>query len=104
MPPRSPSRRAWRSRWPSPGVAAASPPGTKDVTAVLFEWKFDSVAKECTNTLGPAGYGYVQVSPPAEHIQGSQWWTSYQPVSYRIAGRLGDATAFQNMINTCHAA
>ncbi len=33
-----------------PGVAAASA-GTKDVTAVLFEWKFDSVAKECTNTL-----------------------------------------------------
>jgi alpha-amylase len=87
-----------------PGVAVASPPGTKDVTAVLFEWKFDSVAKECTSTLGPAGYGYVQVSPPAEHIQGSQWWTSYQPVSYRIAGRLGDATAFQNMISTCHAA
>ena len=54
--------------------------------------------------LGPAGYGYVQVSPPAEHIQGSQWWTSYQPVSYKIAGRLGDRTAFQNMVNTCHAA
>lgn len=70
----------------SPTTASASPPGTKDVTAVLFEWKFASVAKECTNTLGPAGYGYVQVSPPAEHIQGSQWWTSYQPVSYKIAG------------------
>ncbi|MGW5128791.1 alpha-amylase [Streptomyces sp. NPDC004069] len=84
--------------------AAASPPGTKDVTAVLFEWNFASVAKECANTLGPAGYGYVQVSPPAEHIQGSQWWTSYQPVSYRIAGRLGDRAAFQNMVNTCHAA
>ncbi|MCX5288696.1 alpha-amylase family protein [Streptomyces sp. NBC_00183] len=88
----------------SPTTASASPPGTKDVTAVLFEWKFASVAKECTNTLGPAGYGYVQVSPPAEHIQGSQWWTSYQPVSYKIAGRLGDATAFKNMIGTCHAA
>ncbi|GAA3788987.1 carbohydrate-binding module family 20 domain-containing protein [Streptomyces coacervatus] len=88
----------------TPGTAAASPPGAKDVTAVLFEWNFASVAKECTNTLGPAGYGYVQVSPPAEHIQGSQWWTSYQPVSYKIAGRLGDATAFKNMINTCHAA
>jgi len=87
-----------------PGTAAASPPGTKDVTAVMFAWKFDSVAKECTNTLGPAGYGYVQVSPPAEHIQGSQWWTSYQPVSYKIAGRLGDATAFKNMVTTCHAA
>ncbi|MFJ9346252.1 alpha-amylase family protein [Streptomyces sp. NPDC101237] len=88
----------------TPSVAAASPPGTKDVTAVLFEWKYASVAKECTATLGPAGYGYVQVSPPAEHIQGSQWWTSYQPVSYKIAGRLGDRTAFQNMVNTCHAA
>ncbi|MFF4897243.1 alpha-amylase family protein [Streptomyces sp. NPDC001068] len=88
----------------APSVAAASPPGTKDVTAVLFEWKYASVAKECTATLGPAGYGYVQVSPPAEHIQGPQWWTSYQPVSYKIAGRLGDRTAFQSMVNTCHAA
>ncbi len=86
------------------GAAHASPPGTKDVTAVLFEWKFASVAKECTTTLGPNGYGYVQVSPPAEHIQGSQWWTSYQPVSYKIAGRLGDATAFKSMVDTCHAA
>ncbi|EGX57213.1 alpha-amylase [Streptomyces zinciresistens K42] len=84
--------------------AAASPPGAKDVTAVLFEWNFASVARECTNTLGPAGYGYVQVSPPAEHIQGAQWWTSYQPVSYRIAGRLGDRTAFRTMVTTCQAA
>ncbi|MEU3856038.1 alpha-amylase family protein [Streptomyces sp. NPDC028722] len=88
----------------NPTNAEASPPGTKDVTAVLFEWNFASVAKECTTTLGPAGYGYVQVSPPAEHIQGPQWWTSYQPVSYRIAGRLGDRAAFRNMVNTCHAA
>ncbi|MEV5876652.1 alpha-amylase family protein [Streptomyces sp. NPDC052101] len=87
-----------------PTTAQASPPGTKDVTAVLFEWNYASVAKECTSTLGPAGYGYVQVSPPAEHIQGPQWWTSYQPVSYKIAGRLGDRTSFQNMVNTCHAA
>ncbi|MEU4932621.1 alpha-amylase family protein [Streptomyces yokosukanensis] len=88
----------------TPTTADASPPGTKDVTAVLFEWNYASVARECTTTLGPAGYGYVQVSPPAEHIQGSQWWTSYQPVSYKIAGRLGDRTAFKNMIDTCHAA
>ncbi|MFC5800280.1 carbohydrate-binding module family 20 domain-containing protein [Streptomyces formicae] len=86
------------------GAAQAAPPGTKDVTAVLFEWRFDSVAQACTSTLGPAGYGYVQVSPPQEHIQGGQWWTSYQPVSYRIAGRLGDRTAFANMVGACHAA
>jgi len=88
----------------TPTTAHASPPGTKDVTAVLFEWNYASVARECTNSLGPAGYGYVQVSPPEEHIQGSQWWTSYQPVSYKIAGRLGDRTTFKNMISTCHAA
>ncbi|MFH8340899.1 alpha-amylase family protein [Streptomyces sp. AM6-12] len=88
----------------NPTNAVASPPGTKDVTAVLFEWNYASVARECTSTLGPAGYGYVQVSPPEEHIQGSQWWTSYQPVSYKIAGRLGDRTTFKNMISTCHAA
>ncbi|MFD8599826.1 carbohydrate-binding module family 20 domain-containing protein [Kitasatospora sp. NPDC059646] len=85
-------------------TAAAAPPSSKDVTATLFEWKFDSVAKACTDTLGPKGYGFVEVSPPQEHIQGSQWWTSYQPVSYKIAGRLGDRTSFKNMVATCHAA
>ncbi|NGO46458.1 alpha-amylase [Streptomyces ureilyticus] len=85
-------------------TASASPPGDKDVTAVLFEWNFDSVAKECTRTLGPAGYGHVQVSPPAEHIQGAQWWTSYQPVSYAIAGRLGDTADFTDMVAACHNA
>ncbi|MYQ30440.1 carbohydrate-binding module family 20 domain-containing protein [Streptomyces sp. SID4956] len=84
--------------------AQAAPPGGKDVTAVMFEWKFDSIAKACTDSLGPAGYGFVQVSPPQEHIQGGQWWTSYQPVSYKIAGRLGDRGQFANMVNTCHAA
>lgn len=88
---------------PTP-TAEAAPPGGKDVTAVLFEWDFDSIARECTNTLGPAGYGYVQVSPPQEHIQGGQWWTSYQPVSYEIAGRLGNRQQFQNMVNACHGA
>jgi len=85
-------------------AAHATPPGGKDVTATLFEWKYDSVARECTNVLGPKGYGLVEVSPPQEHIQGSQWWTSYQPVSYKIAGRLGSRSSFQNMVNTCHAA
>ncbi|MFJ7946160.1 carbohydrate-binding module family 20 domain-containing protein [Streptomyces sp. NPDC096354] len=89
---------------PTAAPAQASAPGDKDVTAVMFEWKFDSVAKACTDTLGPAGYGYVQVSPPQEHIQGSQWWTSYQPVSYKIAGRLGDRAAFAAMVSTCHSA
>ncbi|MFD2119265.1 carbohydrate-binding module family 20 domain-containing protein [Streptomyces cirratus] len=84
--------------------AVAAAPGVKDVTAVMFEWRFDSVAKACREALGPAGYGYVQVSPPQEHIRGAQWWTSYQPVSYKIAGRLGDRAAFKGMVDACHAA
>lgn len=82
----------------------AAPPSAKDVTATLFQWPFSRVATECTNVLGPKGYGFVEVSPATEHIRGSQWWTSYQPVSYRIAGRLGDEAAFRAMVNTCHAA
>ncbi|MGW4318568.1 carbohydrate-binding module family 20 domain-containing protein [Streptomyces sp. NPDC004684] len=88
----------------APTPAQASAPGGKDVTAVMFEWNFASVAKACTDELGPDGYGYVQVSPPNEHIQGSTWWTAYQPVSYKIGTKLGDRAAFKNMVDTCHAA
>lgn len=85
-------------------TAAATPPGDKDVTATMFQWSYDSVAQACTDTLGPKGYGFVEVSPAQEHIQGSQWWTSYQPVSYKIAGRLGNETQFSTMVSTCHTA
>ncbi|TJZ58719.1 glycosidase [Streptomyces piniterrae] len=88
----------------APWSSQASPPGEKTVTATLFEWKFADVAKACTDQLGPAGYGYVEVSPASEHIQGNQWWTSYQPVSYKIAGRLGDRDAFAGMVKACHGA
>ncbi|MGW1604764.1 carbohydrate-binding module family 20 domain-containing protein [Streptomyces eurythermus] len=87
-----------------PTPAQASAPGGKDVTAVMFEWNFKSVAKACTDQLGPAGYGYVQVSPPNEHIQGPSWWTAYQPVSYKIGTKLGNRSDFENMVDTCHAA
>ncbi|MFH8727633.1 carbohydrate binding domain-containing protein [Streptomyces termitum] len=87
-----------------PAAAAPAANGQKKVTAVLFEWNFASIARECVNTLGPKGYGYVQVSPPQERIQGSAWWTAYQPVSYRIQGPLGDRAAFADMVNTCHRA
>lgn len=88
----------------SPARAAAAPPGERDVTAVLFNWNFDSIARECTDNLGPAGYGYVQVSPPMEQIQGGQWWTHYQPVSYEIDSRLGNREQFQSMISACESA
>ncbi|OBZ78260.1 Alpha-amylase [Grifola frondosa] len=42
--------------------------------------------------------------PPQEHIQGSQWWTDYQPVSYILTSKRGNRTQFENMITTCHNA
>ena len=55
-----------------------------DVIAIAFQTNWNSVAKECTEVYGPEGVGYVQVSPPMESIQGTEWWTSYQPVSYKL--------------------
>jgi alpha-amylase len=95
-----------------PAFAAAAPatpaeaaaPGPKDTIAVLFSYTWDAIARECTDTLGPAGYGYVQTSPPQEHVKGPQWWTYYQPVSYKLDSRLGTEAEFQNMVNTCKQA
>lgn len=39
---------------------ARAPSGSKDVIIQMFEWTWDSVAAECTNFIGPAGYGFVQ--------------------------------------------
>ncbi|WP_218313966.1 carbohydrate-binding module family 20 domain-containing protein [Halomonas sp. 18071143] len=69
----------------------------------LFEWKWSDVAQECENFLGPKGFSAVQVSPPQEHIQGDEWWTRYQPVSYQLQSRSGDANEFANMVQRCNA-
>ncbi|MBB5869583.1 alpha-amylase [Allocatelliglobosispora scoriae] len=89
-------------------VSANSSPGTRDVIVHLFEWPWASIASECTNVLGPKGFGAVQVSPPQEHVvlsgQSNPWWQDYQPVSYQLVSRRGDRAAFASMVSTCHAA
>lgn len=102
---------------PTPTATAEAPP-PRTVFVHLFEWKWDDIAQECTNFLGPNGFSAVQVSPPNEHadhrlISGYNaegkdlsyaWWARYQPVSYEIISRSGDLQAFQNMVDTCQAA
>ncbi|GAB3171154.1 carbohydrate-binding module family 20 domain-containing protein [Myceligenerans halotolerans] len=89
----------------SKDAAASTPPrGDRDVILNLFQWTWDSVAAECTSTIGPVGFGYVQVSPPSEHVTGTQWWTSYQPVSYQIESKLGTRAEFAAMVDACHSA
>ena len=70
----------------------------------MFEWDWNSIAKECTNYLGPKGFAAIKVSPPQEDIQGSQWWTRYQPVSYQLISRSGNRQQFQQMVAACKTA
>ncbi|QFI53404.1 alpha amylase C-terminal domain-containing protein [Aeromonas simiae] len=72
----------------------------------LFQWKFNDIANECEKVLGPKGFGGVQITPPAEHKQGSEyWWTVYQPVSFKNFNSFGGSEAeLKSMIARCNAA
>jgi alpha-amylase len=88
--------------------------GRADVIANLFEWNWKSVASECTNVLGPAGYGGVQVAPPQDSLSRTAagpgatplhpWWEVYQPVDYNLTSRMGNETQFKTMVTTCRTA
>lgn len=70
----------------------------------LFQYNWRSVAAQCTDVLGPNKFQFVLVSPAQEHIRGEQWWTSYQPVSYKIESKLGTREEFRQMVEACHGA
>lgn len=97
----------WRPSTPVQAKADANP-GSRDTIVHLFQWPWASIASECTNVLGPKGFGAVQVSPPQEHVvlPGHQypWWQDYQPVSYQLVSRRGNRAAFASMVQTCHNA
>ncbi|RME09795.1 MAG: ATPase [Ardenticatenia bacterium] len=96
--------------WASPRPAFAQGP-TRTVAVHLFEWRWEDIALECEQFLGPKGFAAVQVSPPQEHaiVTSSDggpypWWQRYQPVSYQLVSRSGDRQAFIDMVQRCHAA
>merc|ERR1712121_200878 len=75
----------------------------KQAIVHLFERHWDNIADECEKVLGPKGFCGVQTSPPMEHVQGDQWWTRYQPVSYKLESRSGNRDQFINMVRRCNA-
>ncbi|WP_229401522.1 carbohydrate-binding module family 20 domain-containing protein [Micromonospora okii] len=82
-----------------------------EVTANLWEWNWPSVSAACTDHLGPAGYGAVQVAPPQESVSlpnsadgAHPWYEVYQPVSYRLESRFGTRAQFAAMVTACHDA
>jgi alpha-amylase len=76
-----------------------------DTSVQMFEWSWNDLATECTQFLGPQGYGGIQISPPGASRTTSTWWGVYQPVNYvNLTSRFGTSAQLQSMINTCHAA
>ncbi|KAH8248637.1 hypothetical protein KR032_001635 [Drosophila birchii] len=71
----------------------------------LFEWKWDDIAAECENFLGPNGFAGVQVSPVNENaVKDSRpWWERYQPISYKLVTRSGNEEQFASMTRRCNA-
>ncbi len=88
--------------------AAAAPAhalNPSDTSVQLFEWAWNDIATECTQWLGPKGYGGVQISPPHASKVAGGWWGVYQPVNFlKLDSRMGTETQLQTMINTCRAA
>lgn len=96
----------------SAGRNSTQEPG---VTVNLWEWNWRSVAKECTDVLGPAGYDGVQVAPPQNSLKRTElgngsdtvlhpWWEVYQAVSYDLTSRMGSEAQFKKMVKTCRKA
>ena len=86
------------------GIAMADTapqPARAETYVNLFEWSFNDIARECVDFLGPNGYKAVQTSPVTEDIQGTEWWTRYQPVSYKIISRSGGREEFKHMVREC---
>jgi alpha-amylase len=100
-PPAPPARPTLPATYRPSGHAAAG-----DAFVHLFEWRWNDIASECENVLGPAGFQAVQVSPPQEHsiTPNKDWSERYQPVSYSVArSRSGTGAEFAAMITRCKA-
>ena len=82
--------------------SGGEPEVTPNVGIQLFQYNWNSVAKQCTEVLGPNHFEFVLLSPAQEHVEGQQWWTSYQPVSYQLESKLGTRNEFKRMVDTCH--
>ena len=84
-------------------ISASAAPG--QVYVNLFEWKYTDIAQECTQHLKPAGFSAIQISVPSEAKGNTNnWWERYQPVSYKLDGRLGTRQQLADMVTTCRSA
>jgi alpha-amylase len=82
--------------------------GQKGAIVELFMWPHTDVAKEC-EMLSKMGYMGVKLFPAQEQIMSFEtfsndlnpWYFAYQPVSYRLQGRMGSRDDLRTAISTC---
>jgi alpha-amylase len=82
--------------------------GQKGAIVELFMWPHTDVAKECS-MLSKMGYMGVKLFPAQEQIMSFEtfsndlnpWYFAYQPVSYRLQGRMGSRDDLREAIHTC---
>ncbi|KAK8889424.1 alpha-amylase [Tritrichomonas musculus] len=84
--------------------------GQKGAIVELFGWPDEDIEKECKR-IAEAGYLGVKLFPHQEQIMSYQpfeyemnpWFFMYQPVSYRLQGRMGTRDQLRKMIKTCRS-
>lgn len=84
--------------------------GQKGAIVELFGWPDEDIEEEC-RLIGEAGYLGVKLFPHHEQLMSVQpfefemnpWYFMYQPVSYKLQGRMGTRDQLRNMINKCRS-
>ena len=84
--------------------------GQKGAIVEMYGWSDKDIEKEC-EFLGQQGYLGVKVFPHHEQVMSDEafrdqlnpWYFMYQPVSYKLDGRLGTRADLRNMIKTCRS-
>jgi alpha-amylase len=84
--------------------------GQKGAIVEMFGWPDKDIMEECT-FLAKAGYMGVKLYPHQEQVMASEpfqnllnpWYFMYQPVSYRLNGRMGSRDDLRKLITTCRS-
>jgi len=84
--------------------------GQKGAIVEFFGWTHKDVEKECA-FLADNGYLGAKLFPVMEQVMSGQpdnglfnpWYFMYQPVSYRLEGRMGTREELKQTIHTCRS-
>ena len=98
LPGRRLVRRPSLSRCSS-GIGIASPLNVQ-ISSVLLDMVSSKVRSQVIIThVDRKLTRLLLVSPAQEHIDGPQWWTDYQPVSYNLTSKRGNRAQYQKLVS-----